>query len=248
MSARLFICCASEQKDWWRSYQVQLNNGTSFELRSGEGRWLELENGPNEIRVSSSGIESVLKFPINDLSTMVASFSGDSKFVFSRLTSITVQNPTPDMNKLAILDWRASGYTIPRMIVGYSMLIGVFFVLLGAMILPILVKGFSALFMLLWIPIPLILLDMILRSSIGLLRAVKTRAKFNSFSQIVPSQQTIRSIRIAPYILTVIACILVNWKLENMEASIYVKLLVLVLSAAIIYRLGKKLHSDRSSK
>ena len=152
------------------------------------------------------------------------------------------------MNKLAILDWRASGYTIPRMIVGYSMLIGVSFVLLGAMILPILVKGFSALFMLLWIPIPLILLDMILRSSIGLLRAVKTRAKFNSFSQIVPSQQTIRSIRIAPYILTVIACILVNWKLENMEASIYVKLLVLVLSAAIIYRLGKKLHSDRSSK
>jgi hypothetical protein len=244
--ARLFICCASEQKDWWRRYRVQLNNDNSFELRSGEGRWLDLENGLNKIRVSSSGIESALNFPVTDTDTMVASFSGDSKFVISRLTSITLKNPTPDVNEMAILDWRESGYTIPRMILGYSMLIGMFLVLLGAMILPIGIKGYSALFMLLWIPIPLILLDMILRSLIGLFRAVKTRAKFDSIIQIEPSQQTIKSKSVLPYLLTVTAIILINWKLENLEVSIYVKILSLVLSAVIIYRFGRKLRSIHS--
>ncbi len=245
--AKLFVCSESGQKDWWRPYRVEIAGHGEFSLRSGEGRWLELESGNHAIKVTTKFTEEQREVQIDDSTPWALSVSGGAKYVLSKPGPITISDVTDDLAKVPLLDWRAAGYTPIRMMMGYAMLIGIFIVLIGIILVSIAAKGTGALFMLVWLPIPMLVLDMILRSSVGLFRSSRTRKMLSSTDDQPTHLPKPTTPRLMLSLLIMATCIGVNWKLDHMGLPAYVSVLVLVASLAVIVLIGRSLRAQQRS-
>ncbi len=247
MSAKLFVCSKSGQNDWWRSYWIEIVGHDRFSLRSGEGRWVELESGTHTIRVTTNSVEEQRDIQIDDSCPWTLSCSGDAKFVLSKAGLITISKATDDFAKVPILDWHASGYTPSRMVMGYSMLFGIFILLMGIIVVSIAAKGTHALFMVVWLPIPLLVLDMILRSLVGLARSSRTRAMLSSMGANPPPSRNSTTSQWILGLIGMAICVGVNWKVDQMGLHAYVSVPVLIASLALIIFIGRSLRAHHRS-
>ena len=241
MTTKIFVCSASSQKDWWRRYRIEIEGCEAFFLRSGEGRWLDLDVGTHAMRVSTGAVEDERRIRVGEEPSGV-SISGDSKFVLAGPKSISIADQTDNLSSLPILDWRASGYTPAKMILGYALLFGIFLALLGIIVVPIVARGAQDLFMLIWLPGPLLVLDMILRSLVGLARASSTRKLIGGSAGRPPKSNT------PQFVLGLAAmalCIAINLMIDRLGWPVYVSVPVLVASLAAIVLIGRHLRAAR---
>ena len=244
MSSMLFICSRSGQRDWWRSYSIEIVGYEPISLRSGEGQWLRVDDTDFELRVHSGQVERVQEIFVGDSVQKAVCISGDAKYVFSHPREITVGEVTADFSTIPILDWRVAGYTPVGMLFGYSLYFGIFVILMGIIFGVIIARGPRDLFMLIWLPAPLLSLDIFLRSFVSLVVSSRTRAKMQSViteSGTLPHRTSM--LRLILGLTAIAACVVTGCVIDHLKLPWFASIPALLLLLAAIVSIGRWLRS-----